>query len=198
VPLEIRFSDPDPRYVFDRDCLEFHALVDGKPVQCLVTGELLLARFGARDMTEDSLRQAYREHTAEIQEIARNHIANGWIDEEGRTVLTTRFTRLNVTFSERLNEKADFLALAKTAHRMLTDIIGPYTGTVIVEWDADEVSPGQPSIRLRIVDPSIPYSAKASLHPKEWDNPIFLQLTLARVWTAVLEARSREHIIKAG
>src|SRR5262245_49240489 len=170
VPKEILFPEVEPRYVFERDCLGFRALADGTPVECLVTAELLLARFGAQDWTEDALRQAYREHRATIQAIARNHIANGWIDEEG-LLLTTRFTRLSVTFGERLREWAAGRAKADAAHHMLTEIIGPNAEEVIVEWDADDRPPGQLSINLRIADPSIPYSVKALLGPREWEDP---------------------------
>src|SRR4051812_46925590 len=99
---KIVFPDGEPSYVFDWDCLAFRALADGKPVECLVTGELLMARFGATSMTEESLRQAYRTHKNEIQDVARNHLEHGWIDEASRVFLTTRFTRLRVRFSDQV------------------------------------------------------------------------------------------------
>src|SRR5207244_2212688 len=89
---EITFPDSDPRYILDRDCLAFRATVDGKPVECLVTAELLLSEFGAKGMDEAEMRAAYRERKAKIQGLARSHIERGWVDPENRVFLTTRYT----------------------------------------------------------------------------------------------------------
>jgi hypothetical protein len=198
VPTEIEFPNIEPTYDFDRDCLSFRARVDSQPVECLVTAELLLARFGARDMTEEAMREAYREHRTEIQDIARSHIANGWIDEEARIFLTTRFTRLSVTFNERLDQWAIGRAAAEAAHQMLTKIIGPNAEEVIVEWDGGERLPGDLLISFRIADPSVPFSVKVSLGPAEWQDRTALNVWLAGNWGAILRARSRKLLVKLG
>ncbi len=195
---EILFPEVEPLYVFDRDCLAFRALADGKPVECMATAEFLLARFGAHDVAEGSLRQAYRDHKHDIQEIARNHIANGWIDEEGRIFLTTRFTRLDVTFGGRLNAWDGGRESATAAHRILTEIIGPNAEEVVVEWAGEGHPPGQLSITLRISDPSIPHSVKLFLGPNEWENETTLRVILAGAWGATLRARSRKLLLTSG
>jgi hypothetical protein len=198
VPKEIQFAEVEPRYVFERDWLAFPARVDGKPVECLVTLELLMARFGAREPSEQAMRQAYREHRAAIQAIARNHIENGWSDEESRVFLTTRFTRLRVTFGDGLGEGTVGRNSAEAAHRMLTDMIGPNAEEVSVEWDAEDGPPDQACISLRISDPSLPFSAKRVLAPKVWRDHTALVLLLAGVWGDLLRTRSRKLILQSG
>jgi hypothetical protein len=191
---DIDFPDPEPRYAVDPDGLSFRARVGGKPIECLVTAELLLARFGACDVTEEAMRQAFFEHKGEIRQIARDHIANGWIDEDGRLFLTTRFTRLKVVFGERLVGRT----LANDANRMLTEIIGPYAEEVLVEWDGQASTPNQEGISLRIADPTISFAVKELLGPGEWKDPTMLRVGLATVWGKVLRARSRKLLLNMG
>lgn len=178
--------------------IDVRALVDGRPVECLVTAALLLAHFGAQDMSEESMRQAYREHAPQIQDIVRKHIENGWIDEDGRIVLTTRFTRLRTTFSSRLGNWPRGLESVTAAHRTLTQIIGPNAEEVVVEWDGYEEPRGGASITLLVTDPSISFSAKASLDRIEWEKQGALPVILADAWGSVLRARSRKLILQSG
>ncbi len=95
MPAEILIN-PEPRYVFERNCLALDAVVDGRAVTCLVSGELLLTRFEARDISEAALREAYKSHAEAIREIIGQHIANGGIDDRNRVILTRRYTLLSV------------------------------------------------------------------------------------------------------
>jgi hypothetical protein len=198
MPKSIEFPDTEPGYIFERDCLLFRAVVDGKPVDCFVTGELLMVRFGAQAITGDALREAFLERRAEIEGIARNHIENGWIDEDGRILLTTRFTRLDVSFDERLSEWPDGLAGAKVAIRVLTEIIGPNAEEVSVAVAESGSSEPRRSLTLIIADPSLPFSTRTALAPEERQDPITLRILLAGIWGAVLRARSRKYILMSG
>src|SRR5687768_2478160 len=101
---EIVFPDtPLPSYVFDRDCISFPALLGSKPLECLVTAEFLMTRFHAPDSGKDSLSEAFEKNKDEIHEIARVQIENGWVDEEQRVFITTRFTRLKVKFGRAIH-----------------------------------------------------------------------------------------------
>lgn len=198
MPREIVFPEGEPRYVFERDCLAFPAKVDGQPVECLVTLELLMANFGAEEPSEQAMRKAYREHRAAIQDLARIQIENGWIDEESRVFLTTRFTRLTVTYGERLRSNPNLRASSEAAQRLLTEIIGPNAEEVNVEWDAENRPPDLVLLTLRIMDPSLPYSGKVSLGPKVWQDSTTLSLILGGAWSDLLRARSRRLILKSG
>jgi len=191
---QIVFPEQQPRYDFDRDVLVFHALTDGKPVEVVVTGELLLSRFGASDMTEASLREAFSKNREPIHEIAREHIENGWIDEEGRVFLTTRLTRLKVSFVLGRPESGKRLAIF---HRMLTDIIGPNAGEVSVEWnDADDPNqpelPGGRMVSLKIVDPSMEASTKIYVGRRDYEDADRFGVLLAGLWATILRNRSRK------
>jgi hypothetical protein len=191
VPNEIEFENCEPRYDFDRDCLAFRARVEGKLVDCLVTAELLMARFGARDMSEDAMREAFRAHRAEIEALARSHIETGWIDEDGRVFLTTRFTQLNVTVTPRA---ATFPPVA-LAHRLLTEIIGPNAEAINITWDVEGVPSAHPGITLEIADPSTGYNRQLHLRPKVEDDDTNLRLALAEIWAGVLRSRSRKFLL---
>lgn len=195
---EITFPEPEPRYVFERDCLALWASVDGTLVNCFISAELLYSRFGAKGLTEEDMRQAYRGHEAEIQAIARSHIENGWIDQNNRVFLTHRYTRLTVAFGDRLGQRTPELALAENAHRVLLDLIGPTAEEVSVEWNDAEDDRRRTPIRVRITDPVIPWSVSTILHSKDWEEPAWLQIHLAQLWGSLLQARSRDLMLKSG
>jgi hypothetical protein len=200
VPNHIEFPDTATTYVGELECLAFRALVDGQPVECRVTAGLLMARFGARSEDEDALRQAFLEHGEEIQTIARDHLANGWIDEDGCLYLTTHFTRLTVTFSERLKEWPLGHERATEANNVLTTIIGPDAEEVLVKWDRGIAPTGMEGIVLHITDmadPANPISVRASLSLKEWENLNLFSLDLAGYWGSILRRRSRRLFIKS-
>jgi hypothetical protein len=193
VPKDIQFPEVEPRYVFERDCLAFPVRVDGKPVECLVTMEFLWANFGLRDPAEAAMRQVFQEHKTEIEDIARGHIENGWVDEEGRILLTTRFTRLKVSFVG----KSQAVPAIAHVHQLLTEIIGPNAEAVNVTWEMKE-DPIQPQMTLEIADPSGPYKGKLYLLPDAVDDPITLRMILAGIWGRVLRDRSHRLILKSG
>jgi hypothetical protein len=160
----------------------------------MVTAELLFSRFGAKDFSEGELRRAFHEHRAEIQAIARNHIENGWIDEEGRVFLTTRYTRLSVHFDEPLAKDVQ----VDVAHRMLIGIIGPSAGELIIEWRRTPENPPNPVIHLRIKDPAIRREVATSFPQKVWADLSALHVQLAFAWSDLLSARSRDLVRKMG
>jgi hypothetical protein len=198
VAKEITFPEQLPLWLFEQDCLVFPALVDGKPVECMVTGEFLMTHFAARDMTEESMQRAYRDHKPEIQDIATNHIENGWIDEEGRIFLSMRFTRLKVVFGAGFDKWPEGRAAVDAVDPFLRELIGPTAEAISVEWNAYTDTPGPPVLRLRITDPATPYAAERLIGGKERQDPISLRLILAEVWGTVLRARSRKLLRKMG
>jgi hypothetical protein len=199
VPHDIEFPDIEPRFVFDRDCLAFTARVGGHSVECLVTAEMLMTHFGAQEPSEEEMRAAYREHRAEIQSIARDHIQNGWVDES-RLFLTTRFTRLKVTFGDRLDERPDLRAMADAAHRILVEIIGPNAKTVEVLWDTETVRSDPQVLILRITDPLLPHTQKFKIYPgAKWkEDPLKLHLEVGMSWGRILRMRAQELTIQSG
>jgi len=185
-------------YVLDRDLLAFDARIDSKPIQVLATGELLLSRFGAKDMTEASLRSAYEQHRDELQALARNHIEMGWTEGGRRVSLTTRHTRLKVAISERLNAWPPGRALLDIAHPLLVRVIGPDAGEVVLAWDVDDDDAAIQLVSLEITDPSINASVDSDFHPNLVKDVSSLKVLLAHVWSLVLEERIRDLNLKSG
>ena len=195
---EITFPDPEPRYISNRDCLAFRAGVDGKPVDCLVSGELLSRQFGAKDLTEGEMREAYHKYTPELQDLARSQIEHGWIDQNNRVFLTTRYTRLHVTFDDQLGLGSNERSLAETAHRVLLELIGPTAEEVSVEWSCAKEDRRRAAIAIHITDPVIPWSVSTILHSKDWEDPGWLQIHLAQLWGSLLQARLRDQVMRTG
>jgi hypothetical protein len=160
----------------------------------MVTAELLFSRFGAKDFSEGELRRAFHEHRAELQAIARNHIENGWIDDEGRVFLTVRYTRLTVHYDEQLAKDVQ----VDVAHRILIGIIGPSAGEVIIEWRTTPENSPNPVIDLHIKDPAIRREVTSSLSPKVRADLAALHVQLALTWSSLLSARSRDLVLKLG
>ena len=198
MPPKIQFPEVDPRYVSERDCLEFPATRDGKPVRCLITAELLMARFGARDMFEEAMRRAFEEHKSEIRAIARDHIANGWVDPEGSIILTTRFTQLTVTFADRLKEWPEGYEEAVKSNRILAEILGPNAEEVTVVWDREAFRTDPVSLVLHISDPTIPISTTCHLRSKDLLAVVILRGVLAGAWGSILRRRFEKLISRFG
>lgn len=196
MPTEIIFPDIEARYVFDRDYLAFPAQVDGKPVECLVTAELLMQHFGARGISEEEMREAYQGHRTDIQSLARHHIEMGWIGPDGRVILTTRFTTLKDTYGEGIRQWPEGQALVKKAFRVLAKVIGPTAGEISVEWDQGVDARQRPSITLRLSDAT--GSVEAAFEPKELENPTQLRIRLSRLLGDLLQIRSRTLMLKSG
>jgi hypothetical protein len=195
VPKDIQFPDNEPHYVFERDCLAFRALADGKPVECLVSAELLMHRFGAREFTEQALRQAFARHRGEIQAIARHHIEMGWVNPDNRLLLTTRFTTLTVKYGEDLRKSPPDLQVAQTATRLLAELIGPGAGAVNVEFDWEEKD-GRPLISVMLTDAN--GMASDWLYPQDSGLMSRLRLWLNRLWGDFLQIRSQKLLQRFG
>jgi len=188
--MQISFPAIEPRYVFERVCLAFPALADGKPIECYVTAELLNAGFGATDFTEKSMREAYTSHRAEVQALAQGHIENGWIDDQNRVFLTTRHTRLSVTYDDDVDKIPRGRDIATSAQRFLTGIIGPNAQAVDVRWVASVERPFA-GIYVEISDPVTKYFARGFVGQKETIDGDFNSFHLAKLWSGVLGERSR-------
>ena len=165
---------------------------------CLVSAELLSSEFGAKDMTEEEMRRAFLERKADFQAIVRDRIENGWVDDEDRIFLTTRYTRLLVTFSPELSEWSEGLAVAKEAHSVLLEIIGPNAESVEVQWGKKTKADGQPVVSVSLKDPKINVTIRTSFSIPLPADPNVQRLRVSRLWSQLLQARSHQLILKSG
>jgi hypothetical protein len=194
VPKEILFPEVEPRYDFERDRLAFPASVDDKPLECLVSLELLMSRFGAREPGEEPTRQAYQEHKAEIQAIARHHIEMGWVSKDNVVLLTTRFTTLKITFGESLQARPREHKLALEMMTLLKEMVGPQAGEVSVEVDWEEKDG-----RRRIVVIFDEGGGVANwFEPKDGELSKGLRGWIASLWGDLLQMRSHKLLQRWG
>jgi hypothetical protein len=86
----IQFLPDQARHLSDRDAVELPAAVDGDPVRCVVSAELLMQRFGARSNDPGEVRAAFDDGLVVIEEALRKLIEAGHVDAQGGVVLTTK------------------------------------------------------------------------------------------------------------
>ena len=70
--MKIEF--PESRIQANSEGVRFIALVDGKPLECLVSEIALQDRFGARTVRADDLSRAFISGKAQIYRVAREKI----------------------------------------------------------------------------------------------------------------------------
>lgn len=196
-PKEIKFPDaPQVRYVFERDCLAFDALVDGKFVKCLVSSELLAQKFGAGDHAPDALIYAFNQHKNEIEEMARRHIERGWADPFGNVILTTRDTKFTVTYHHDLVDNLVLRKLAESSNTILESVIGPTGGEVTAEWGSRKNLFGKDFLALRLSDKV--GTVTSYLNPLLFEDESLMRMSLASLWSDLLQNRSQNLILKSG
>ena len=103
MATEITFPDVEPRYVFEWDRLAFPAVVGGRAVEVLVTGELLMKCFGAKEFTEAEFRGRAPAQTGDSGS-AQHQAEMGWIGEDDRITLTSFATELQVAYDPSLGD----------------------------------------------------------------------------------------------
>ncbi|MBI1918519.1 MAG: DUF1488 domain-containing protein [Planctomycetes bacterium] len=192
-PKEIVFPDvPPPSYLDERDCISFPAWADGKPVNCVVTAELLMQRFGLRTLDGEAMLEAYRQNRESIQGHARFYIEMGWIDPDHEVLLTRLLTTVRVSYGAALRGWGGGFRLTENASRRLTEMIGPMAGEVSFEWDRAEGPSRDPVITLKISNPF--GSVSAAFDPSEMESPSHMQGRLARLWGDLLQIQSRKQL----
>lgn len=84
---------PSARSEFDRDAISFQAVVDGKPILCIVKAELLRSHFEPLAHTELQLLNCFASHRVALEATARQLIEAGQIDAKGEVLITTKTYR---------------------------------------------------------------------------------------------------------
>jgi hypothetical protein len=69
--MHIHFPQEIPEYCGRDLVLAFTAIVDGEPVQCVITGEALEDHFGAASLRESDLLAAFDAHRSAIERAAQ-------------------------------------------------------------------------------------------------------------------------------
>lgn len=170
----VEFPDVRPYWLFDRDSVQYLALVDGKPVKGLVTIEALMRQYGIGYGREQAL-DAYDAHRQEIREIARRKIEAGSINEErGEVVIDASDIErgawpqhIDVHVGEVVRPRESAMASkmhidpdiranpalledVRAAHELLERFLGRLASEVEIAWNA--VKQGKHLVELLVAD----------------------------------------------
>jgi hypothetical protein len=94
----------------------------------------------------------------------------------------------SVTYSQRLRQVRDYLALAEQATAQLEMIPGSFAHLVSAEWDLEEDERGRRRISLRLWDPNA--EVRSSAAPEALKDSLYLNLWVNGVWGDLLAVRS--------
>ena len=86
--MNIDFPAQAIRSEFARDSVSFPAVVDGKPVVCIVSAEYLTTKFHCSRTEADLMKTAARTKNI-LEELARERIEAGSVDANGEVLITT-------------------------------------------------------------------------------------------------------------
>lgn len=132
----IEFPDIEPRLVFDRDCVVFPALVDGRPIRCMVTFEALMQDYGAK--RDSDFLEAFRRNRGAFEKQIRSKLAAGIVPEEV-IIKSSREVGGHRIFqyvpSEAIKARDDIFHLL---HDITVDYLGrasPHSCNTRVQWD---------------------------------------------------------------
>jgi hypothetical protein len=108
--LDLTFQNPAPRYVFDRDIIEFIGAAAGENVVCAISGEALEDHFGADNLKQDQRVEVFLGNRSAIEWIARRKFLDWPVDEPGLVLLktldvSTLIKTLPATLRERTRRK---------------------------------------------------------------------------------------------
>jgi hypothetical protein len=156
VTKQIDFPDFEPRWVFDRDCVVFLALVDKKPVKCLISVEALIQQYGIKYSEKDAV-LAFRKHRDEIRELARRKIeAADYDDERGEVLLTTAALSDvdGVEYSEDIRNNPALHKQVLNASAVVRKLLGRAFDGLRISWQVIQGT-GPRVVQLSAEDPEI-------------------------------------------
>jgi hypothetical protein len=100
----------------------------------------------------------------------------------------------NVTYSDRLRQTAELLAIAEQLTPRLEKILGISLGKVQAEWDREKDAEGRPLLVLRLREWSGEVEGRFSR--EELKDPNGMNYLLSHLWGDLLEIRSKKQLQK--
>src|SRR5262245_11676755 len=133
----VEFPEIPPTWLLERDCVAFPALVDRKPIRCMITAEALMQDYGARRPTEAESLRAFGDNKAAIQKVALQEIERGQyvIPEDEVLIRASRPRGIHLVLSPTITKRQD---LRNFVHDVTVKHVGrfsPKGGDVNVLWD---------------------------------------------------------------
>ena len=193
MPKDIFFPEVIPQWVWDRDCVAFPALVDGKLVRCLITMEALNTHFQARLSEEDCLR-AFEENKKVIHDMARKKILSGEYSPKGEIMIRSDDSGAVHEIQQMPFHEPSLNNSFLNAWQILDNIAGEKLKSVTSKWNIVPNPGGDWTCQLILQDKLSKAASSAIFTSNELKDAASLgvRLKLIRVWGDLLEARARE------
>jgi hypothetical protein len=206
----VTFPKLKPQWLFDRDCVQFFAAIDGEEVlKCLVSAEALYTHFGARDFSGEEATRAFLEHQEEIEAVAREKILKGDYKRGNEVLLRMadfpRKTSETVSPARPAHGLRTVIAPALSEHPMLLSGVQEAKfileqdlarGSIQVEatWELVESPPGKPFALLTLTDEETKVSVEQLFSARALENFDDVRFSLFRLWDDLLRKRGRRQL----
>lgn len=198
---KIYFPGTKPQWIFERDCLVFLAIVDDKPVRCIISMEALFQDYGAKSGSEKDCIQAFNEHRAAIENEAAARINARAMTPEREVIIRASFEK------SKANRLLHFLRSPEIAARpdlskLLHDVTFRYVGRFApvgcetrVHWEIAG-QPEQNLFQIRLEDAEAESSTVDWFSRQQLEDPDYLRRRFDFLWAEYLSARSKRQLEK--
>jgi hypothetical protein len=206
----VTFPKLKPQWLFNRDCVQFFATIDGEQVlMCLVSAEALYTHFGARDFSGEEALRAFLEHQEEIEAVARQKILKDnpkrgdvvllrMADFPRKTTTTTPPPRpargLRTVIDPTISEDPLLLSGVNEAKFVLEQDLATGSIQAIAAWELVRVPPNKSLAQLTLTDEETKASVTGLFSTGDLENLNYARFSLFRLWDDLLRERGRRQL----
>ena len=205
MPQSVIFPKLKPQWVFDRECVQFFAAVDGEQVlKCLVSAETLYTHFGAKDFSTEEATRAFLEHRGEIEAVAQGKILKGDYTSGDAVFLRTadfpqRATApvpdsarsLRAVIDPALSDDPQLLSGVNEATAVLEQEFAPRSRRTTARWEAVPLPADKRLAQLTLADEETKATTTALFSARDLANLSDTRFSLFRLWDDLLRERGR-------
>lgn len=208
MPHNITFPKLLPQWIFDRDCVQFFAAIDGEHVlKCLVTAEALEAHFGAKELTEDEAVRAFLGHREVIEAAAREKILKETYKSGDEVLLKMAdFPRktnsplprpergLRTVIAPGMSEEPGLLSRVTEANALLERDLARSKLPATATWELFRESPHTSYALLTLTDDETKAAVIELFSPNDLANLNGVRFSPYRIWDNLLQARGKKQL----
>jgi hypothetical protein len=210
MPQSVTFPKLQPQWIFDRDCVQFFALLDGEEVvKCLVAAEALETHFCARNISREEALRAFLEHEAEIEAVAREKILKGnykrgdevllrMADFPRRTTTTTPSPRpahgLRTVIDPTIATDPMLLSGVNEAKFVFEQELATGSIQATATWERVQVQPNKSLAQITLTDDETKATVRGLFSAGDLANLNYARFSLFRLWDDLLRERGRRQL----
>ncbi len=210
IPQSVTFPKLKPQWLFDRDCVQFFAAIDGEQVlKCLVSTEALFSHFGMKDFSEEAALRTFLEHREEIEAVAQEKILKGnyqrgddvllrMADFPRKTTTTSPSLRpargLRAVIDPTISEAPALLSGVNEATFALERDLATASIPVTATWEPVPVQPNKFLAQLTLADDETKATVTGLFSADDLANLSDARFSLLRLWDDLLRERVRRQL----